>query len=1506
MSFGFGSFGGASAASNTNGASAGPELETIQTEGLGFLAIAGSAKLRLVSQWSPAPAPTASLLSIASRAGLVAAASPDAVVIASTEDVRKAFEAPADGDSDVRPFQPQLSLKLPTRICQLAFTADENYLVLSAEQGGGLAAYEVRSLKQGSTQPSFQIPTNNEALRALVPNPQAATGELCAVVTSQGKLLVANMNDKKFAQGSNGQVLKEQVSCVAWSTKGKQLVAGLGDGTMVQMTPSGDVKAEIPRPSELDSSNYVSAVSWLENHVFLAFYVSTSEQPPTESCYLILRQGQNFTFQKFNDPIAPFGSEKAPHQTVTRLQDFPPNLTDVLILGSTATEETGLITRAKKSLASNAPAEKMDQIVDVFTTTELADDSRRATLPMGDGMDSPSPIGVALDLSSKHKVFKPIPADEIDESPGPLPGYWVLNDEGVLSIWWLVYNDSIREGAMYSGLVAADSNGNATSVTATTAPQQATSAAPAFGTSGFSAAKPATPAQASAFGSPAALGAKASPWGAQNSSSSGTTAGATFGSSTFGSATASSAPKFGAPSFGTAGGLGFGQAGSLGGKVSPWATATTASKTPAFGQSSFGAAPGAPATATSASPFSSAGGNAFSSFASKGGFSSIANNDSTPKANPFGSATTDNASSTAATQGSSAGGFGAKPATTLANPFGSLGSKPANSASSPNPFGAPFKLQSSFKPDPAAKDDDKEPDDSSETKKISMFDSGFKSTLGEASKTPAVNPFGKPPAGQSPFGQLPTVESTTPTSTPAPSKFLSPAPTPSGLFGQSTLGSGNTYGSLFGSQTPKAPVPGITVEAETPKATNTALNAPLPPESTKAPAAETAPLPPSFGNVPSKTSQAPPSLADTAPLPPDPVKNEKLYKVEIPPLPSSSSKNNAPDDAPLPPDPVRNAKAYNVVIPPLPDTKPAQKPVSDAPLPPDPVKQAQAYDYKFPPVPGTKSFQASTSILPQAPSTQNYVFKLDPNAPPVSDSEDNLSEEDDGEDEGTAPASEGSGVDVAKELSPESHGASKTPGYTPTSSFDGGLGGSFSNIARPQTLFGEVVPRLPKPNPVSPRSPSPVRSAVPPRIIGHDGHRSVSTPAMASQILGGARQHQQSRLGQSIVGKAAPMEDAIMEHQRKAKAKKEADENRLLVDEEDAAIQQLLASEIEPTLEVSEFIAHAGVAPPAADSIPAQVEAVYRDINSMIDTLGLNARSLSGFIQGQLDFGAEDRTKDDLSGPETWTLDEIPGLDYIIESDLGDALEHARVKDVENKLVRVAELKRELVRDFNKQADLKKAIAARIDPDQTVANRALPLSSEQAAQQNDLRREYARFTRVLAEAEEGLTLLKAKVVSANSASGKGGPTPTIEAVVRTITKMTSMVEKRSGDIDVLESQMRKMRLGSAGPASREGSPFALSTPKKSNLSSSLMFSPERSFRESTPVRGGSIVRHSLSGSISGAAGFKTPPRKKLSGFGDSEKKALAEKRERRSAVLGKLRVSIEKRGSQVIPMDHMA
>ncbi|KAI0009126.1 hypothetical protein F4779DRAFT_617957 [Xylariaceae sp. FL0662B] len=1498
MAFGFGNVGNAT--SGAAGVSQGPDLKLIQTEALGFLSLAGDAKLRLTSQWSPPPVEHASLISIASRQGLVAAAGPDAVILASTESVRKAFENSKDGDSEIRVFEPQLKLPLPIRICQLAFTADEEYLIISAEQGGGLAVYQVRSLQQGSTQTAFEIPTNGESLRALVPNPRPEKGELCAVVTSEGKLLMANMKERNFVSGHNGQVLKDQVSCVAWSNKGKQLVAGLGDGSMQQMTPEGDIKAEIPRPPDLNPSYYVSSLVWLENDVFLTFHVSTSEGISQTRCHLITRQGQNFQYQKLNDPVDPFDTSKTPHHTAVRLKDFPPNLQDLLIFSSTACPDIGLITRSKTPLASDGPTS-------VFTTTELADDSKRATLPMGDDMESPVPIGTALDLSSRDTVYKPIPTDELDQSPGPLPGYWVLNTEGVLSIWWIVYSESIRNGTTYPGLAAVE--GTTASSALSTATQQQPTPSNSFSASGASAFGNSQASVTPAFGNSTALATKSSPWGSQLPS--GGVGGATFGSSSFGAGAASSAPKFGTPSFGAPSAPAFGQASGLGSKSSPWASGSASSSTPAFGQSGFanlsnaGRAGGAFGAASLKDTAPSGG---FAGFANKSGFASLGSNTNATGPSIFASTKSESPEVSMDTDSPSV----FRPSSSKTN------------TGTGNLFGSqPFKLTSSFQRDPNLKDDvDEEPPKGEK----SMFGSNFVSSMNEPTKPTTSNPFAT--GTQNAFGQLAqssNVESTTPTTTPASSKFLSQtssAPQNSGLFGLQPTGP-SSQGGIFGSaasHTPKTEVPQVKIEAETPKPLNDIPEAPLPPDSTSKasyplgesssssattadtpgaekihPKPEDILLPPESGSI-SKTpdtdqplQETPLDAVDDAPLPPDPVKNRKAYDTPLPPLPGTVTTPKVVDDVPLPPDPVKNKKAYAAELPPLPGIATKSKPADDVPLPPDPVKQPKAYENKLPALP----------IAKPASAVAGPGFRFPTNPPPVSDSEDDAFSE---REEGTEADSEGSGVDVAKDLSPPTVGVSKTPGFTPQSSFDG-LTGSFTTISRPDQerrgFFGELVrnaPVFPQPNRFSPRSPSPVRGAVPSRMLGNNQPRSSSAPGMASQILGASRK-EQSRMGASIIGKDTHAEVTLIEQQRKAIAKKEAEAAQLLIDEEDDVVQQLLKADIEPTLELDEFIAHSGVAPPAGDSVPAQVEAVYRDINSMIDTLGLNARSLAGFIKGHELSANKDHTRQDLAMPGNWTLAEIETLTDIIDRDLGEALDEARVIDMAEKLAQCQDIQRELVRDRNKQADLKKAIASRMDPEQSLANRALPLSAEQAAQQSDLRREYAKLTKLLAGAEDNLTLLKAKIVS-TGANGKGGPTPTIEAVVRTITKLTSMVEKRSGDIDVLENQMRKLRVGSTGPGSREASPLA--TPNGKRLTASSIFSPERSMRESTPQRG-SVMRHSLSNSVTSVGGgmFRTPPRRKLSGFGDVEKKAVREKRERRTAVLGKLKGSLEKKGVTV-------
>ena len=221
--------------------------------------MAGDSKIQLLPKPWPGdalPPPTSSLLSLASSKSLLAAAGPSELIIANTNTVRGSFAKDRPENSNTRPFTPELTLSLPTRVSQVTFTSDEKYLVVSAESNGGLAVYDVQNILQGGTNPAFEISTLGVSLRALVPNPSLEKASFLALVTTAGDLLVTNLENRQLVTGSNGPVLKSGVSCVCWSRLGKQLVAGLGDGSAYQLTPEGIGKAEIPKPPSIHGDDH--------------------------------------------------------------------------------------------------------------------------------------------------------------------------------------------------------------------------------------------------------------------------------------------------------------------------------------------------------------------------------------------------------------------------------------------------------------------------------------------------------------------------------------------------------------------------------------------------------------------------------------------------------------------------------------------------------------------------------------------------------------------------------------------------------------------------------------------------------------------------------------------------------------------------------------------------------------------------------------------------------------------------------------------------------------------------------------------------------------------------------------------------------------------------------------------------------------------------------------------------------------------------------------------------
>ena len=1233
----------------------------------------------------------------------------------------------------------------------------------------------------------------------------------------------------------------------------------------------------------------VSSISWLENDVFFMAHTPSSSDDgmiPETTYHLVTRQSQpqvSTVFQRVPDPCPPFGLHRCPaFQFMQRLRDFPPNLQDAIVVASTASIDIGLVTRSKVPLTHDAPSEK---VTSVFTTTAMADDSRRAQLPMSKDQTDTSPIGVCFDLSSKDRVLRPLPREEFDASPGPLPALMILNNEGVLSSWWIVYSESIRQGTTYPGLATAGEphiqqqpKPELQVSPFTTAGNQA---APVFGQSNFG--KPSTPAASfsSASSNPAtstfaSTNSSISGFGATNISRSPfsaptvTSAAPQSGTSTFGQPSFGSSTPMGSVMGGNGrgaaltGGAAFGAAGGLGNRGSVWGTpssGTAAASGSVFGQSGFGSANkstfGAPSTdnafgsktsATAAAP--SSGG--FASFATKSnGFMTVAPS-SNPES-PFGKQAPGLSFGSGMDTDTSFGRTPKRDAEVTKNIFGG--------------GGGAFTLGTTFKRDTSSAEDASKSDGNASK---SMFGDGFGSALAatpqtkdadmdeEDDTTPAQN------APTAPDQKAATT--TTQAAKPAPPIFQFPSvpPATGGLFGtqaqakttpaavQSSQPSRSTFGK---------PTPITTTPKDTPQKSEQSTR----PRVESSPKIKEEPHSDDDNISPLNEEEAAPPLGFGDPRTPTPT-GTKTSMNPVPPE-SMSKTSFAPGDSPG-----------------------SSKSSDEAPLPPD--------------------FLASKTKLKEVEPPALEQPALPEDEGEDDEQEANADAEGDEEEEGDLD-DEGSGIDVAQEISPSTD-PTQSPKITPGSSFGGPLdkspvGGLFSRVSRPQDgqlgrhLFGEInntsAPYFSPPSKTqeSPRSPSPIRSMGNVDSLRPDNSRSASAPGPFKALTN--RKNTLSQLAVPAKPQPSPEEIRKQERERMAaqQAKQAAEEEQDLSDREDERVREELETEVEGTKNLDPFLAHQDyIGAVDKPGIPGQIEKVYRDINSMIDTLGLNARSLTAFAKGHTELHKQTgRSREDLEDND-WCLIEIGSLDAI-ESDLEQKLEAGQIQDVQKKSHECRELRRAVASLRAKSSDVAKVVETRSNPEVAESARTAPLRLEQATQQYELRKQFMRFQKQLAEAEENITLLRAKLASCETSNANGRPLkkPTVEAVTNTIKKMTSIVEQKSGDIDLLETQMRHLRFPSAAPSqsSREGSPF---TP----LPSTTTTTPKRKL---FPRAGASTLQNRQSPTPSKSA----TPRKSIQHIiiTSDEMHRFKEKAQRRRQVNEVMKEAFSKTGPRIRSLD---
>jgi nucleoporin NUP159 len=279
-------------------------------------------------------------------------------------------------------------------------------------------------------------------------------------------------------------------------------------------------------------------------------------------------------------------------------------------------------------------------------------------------------------------------------------------------------------------------------------------------------------------------------------------------------------------------------------------------------------------------------------------------------------------------------------------------------------------------------------------------------------------------------------------------------------------------------------------------------------------------------------------------------------------------------------------------------------------------------------------------------------------------------------------------------------------------------------------------------------------------------------------------------------------------------------------------MRQQLAQAIEPSRKLDDFVAIQNYAGKSANKTghAAQIEMMYKDINGMIDALGWNARSLKSYTEyhkrPQAGHKIDRRTLEDIENEgedgswfEQWTLCGIDALKSL-EDELDHELDAGRVHDVLDKLGQLARLLHDKAKLTTRLNDVRRQIINRKDPDRVEASRKAPLAKEMLDKQKELRSEYARLLKLLNQAEEASVFLKSRLASYCAQNGKGGDVrvPTVDAVKRTIGKMTALAEQKNNDITLLESQMRKIGLTDKDRPSSSSS-RTLGTPRRSGRTS---------------------------------------------------------------------------------------
>ncbi|XP_066588198.1 nuclear pore complex protein Nup214 isoform X2 [Prorops nasuta] len=316
----------------------------------------------------------------------------------------------------------KLEHNLPVNISQLALNCDCSYLAVTS-QSPIVLIYDVTSLSKNDLEILHKIRVSKESSMEQIFvfdvkwNP-CFPGMLCTVASdgSVGSFQV-KVNDQKVTVGLAGLEKPNGLDarCLAWSPKGKQIVIGCRNGSIVQLKPDLKIARLIPGPEP--NIGEVISLLWISNYQFCAAYLNTSERHFNVLIVDAPKGKTTANFTNYEDItyalLGAEGESALPRYYFDHIPEW-----GLIIAGSSGSSEIAL-------LATTDSGVTWCQWQPV--------DSGRAQLPLIGTIES-YPVGFAIDKSPVEKL----PWGAESTLPNPVPILHIFSTSGQLCSFHMV------------------------------------------------------------------------------------------------------------------------------------------------------------------------------------------------------------------------------------------------------------------------------------------------------------------------------------------------------------------------------------------------------------------------------------------------------------------------------------------------------------------------------------------------------------------------------------------------------------------------------------------------------------------------------------------------------------------------------------------------------------------------------------------------------------------------------------------------------------------------------------------------------------------------------------------------------------------------------------------------------------------------------------------------------------------------------------------------------------